>query len=241
MKSPQQLFKGAEKKNGIERRLLIAREIFIKQSYCKENSEWENFLKVLNGDNKKRLGVLSHFYYFICRPFSQPDEIRDELRIVAITSLMEEMMSEEEYKTFFEWFESIYRGTNVISDYRKIKEEYLDGFGLTKKVKSYFENYITDKDKKLLLSDIKVFKNGKFSVFDDIDKIATFLYGMRSEFVHSAKMITLRPPGVSFATIVSGKKCFLFKISIGQFLSIFERSFVNYWAKKSGVIFSVVK
>jgi len=231
MKTPKELFSCDRSNiNRSELYLLILREIF---------NEDEPYLKELLdklGDKKEKLEKSAHFYYYICQPYANNNDVREELRLVGITSLIEGMMQGIEYKDFFQWFESIYK-VNKIEDYSKIKEEYLEQFGATRRIKSYFKNYILGDDKKSLLECIKLFTNRNgFVRFNSIDKIAQFLYSMRSEFVHIARMHSLCPEDCHLAAIYVGGKSYKVNIKISEFMKIFERSFINFWEKKAGII-----
>ncbi len=229
MKNPQQI--GLKGRTLREIKYLISKEIFNDNGYYKDNKDFDIFFNKL-GEKTKQLEIFSHFYYFICQPYKN-DEIRDELRLVGITSLIEGMMQKVEFKDFFQWFESDYKGVNEIKDYNKIKEEYLNKFGATKKVKFYFEKYVLEEDKENLFKCIKPFKNNKvFKTFDSIQKIASFLYKMRSDFVHKARMKCLCPKGCSVACIVVNKKPYKVNIGMQEFMKIFERSFIAFWQKQ---------
>lgn len=231
MKTPEELFPSNQ--SNIDRSelyLLILKEIFNKD---------ERYLKELLdklGDKKEKLEKFAHFYYFICQPYANYDDVREELRLIGITSLIEGMMQGMEYKGFFQWFESTYK-VNKIEDYLKIKKEYLEQFGATRKIKYYFENYILEDDRESLLECIKPFTNQNgFVRFNSIDKIAEFLYSMRSEFVHIARMHSLCPEDCHLAAICVDGKPYKVNIRISEFMKIFERSFINFWEKKAGAI-----
>jgi len=231
MKTLEELFSGDRSNiNRSELYLLILKKIFNKdEPYLKE------ILDKL-GDKKGKLEKFAHFYYYICQPYANDGNVREELRLIGITSLIEGMMQEIEYKDFFQWFESTYK-VNKIEDYLKIKEEYLEQFGATRRIKSYFESYILEGDRDSLLECIKPFTNQNgFVRFNSIDKIAQFLYSMRSEFVHIARMHSLCPEDCHLAAICVHGKPYKVNIKISEFMKIFERSFINFWEKKAGVI-----
>jgi len=233
MKEPNQLFPSGENKNLSRIKYLITKELFNSNNCYENNKDFEDFINKLEEKKLKKLEVLAHFYYFVCQPYKNSEDIREELRLVAITSLIEGMMQEVEYKDFFTWFESTYKKTNKIENYLKIKEEYLNKFGATRKIKTYFEKYISEDDKETLLKCIKPFKaNKKFMKFDSIEKIAQFLYKMRSEFVHEARMKYLCPEGCYVSCIIVKRKPYEINIGIREFIKIFERSFIEFWKKQ---------
>lgn len=234
MKNPEQLnlFSG-KSKNLSQIKYLITEEIFKDNGHYKDNDDFGKFFNRLE-ERRKQLGIFSHFYYFICQPYKDNKDVREELRLVAITSLIEGMMQETEFKDFFQWLESSYKGINRIEDYEKIKEEYLNKFGATRKVKSYFEKYVLKDDKEILFECIKPFRyNKNFIKFDSIEKIAQFLYNMRCEFVHEARMKCLCPEDCGVACIAVKKKPYKVNIGIQEFMKIFERSFIAFWQKRA--------
>ncbi|MBU4369344.1 hypothetical protein KKG58_01110 [Patescibacteria group bacterium] len=233
MKDPKELFSSGESKNLSQIKYLITKELFNSNNCYKNNKDFEDFINKLEAKEIKKLEALAHFYYFICQPYKNSEDIREELRLVAITSLVEGMMQEVEYKDFFSWFQSIYGQITKIENYSKIKEEYLATFGSTRKIKTYFEKYILEDDKETLLECIKPFRdNKKFIKFDSIEKIAQFLYNMRCEFVHEARMKYLCPEGCHVSCIIVKRKPYKINIGIREFMKIFERSFIEFWQKQ---------
>jgi hypothetical protein len=237
MKKPKELF--SNNIDELDKFELTTKHIFecVNSSY-KEIKNWKNFFNQLDDKDQKKMARLGHFYYFICQPFQDYDgdiinNEREELALVGTTSLIESIMTTEKYKNFFDYFESTYKGENKIENYKKIKEEYLRKYSCTKKIRNYFEEYINQEDKQIFLEKIFYSKDNKgFYGFDDIEKIANFLYQMRSDFVHSAKMSYLCPKHRESAYIKIAKKDYKIKINVEEFLRIFERSFVYYWEKK---------
>jgi hypothetical protein len=181
------------------------------------------------------MGKLGHFYYFICQPYIDNNDVRDELVLVGITSLMEAMMEYEcgrPYKDFFSWYESEYRKTKEIfvDNFENIKMEYLKLYGLTNKIRDYFAKYILEEDRLLLLENIRVWNNNEndFILLKSIEEMAGLLYNMRSKFVHSARMVSLCPYGCRTACISVGHNIYDMKITVKEYKKIFERSFVYF-------------
>lgn len=234
MKNHSQLLSFSSKNiNHSQISFLIIKEIFSENNYCKYEVNLKKFLDKLGEEKQKRLEKFAYFYYYICQPYASHNDVREELRLIGITSLIEGMMQEVEHKDFFQWFESTYKD-NKIEDYSKTKEEYLKQFGAISKIKAYFENYILEEDKKSLLECIKPFKNNSgFVQVDSIIKIATFLYSMRSEFVHEARMCCLCPENCHLACICVNGKPYEVNIRIEEFMEIFERSFILFWKKQA--------
>lgn len=234
MKNPEQLYSSINGgDNPSQRKFLITKAIFNEHGYYRNDKNFEEFLDKL-GEERERLEDFAYFYYYICQPYAGHEEIREELRLVGITSLIEGMMQEVEYKDFFVWFESTY-DTVAIENYKETKEKYLEQFGATRKIKTYFEKYILEDDKESLFEYIKPFKKsvGEFVRFVSIGEIAVFLYNMRSEFVHRVKMHYLCPEGCHLACICVGGEGYKVNINIKEFMQIFERSFILFWQKQA--------
>lgn len=211
---------------------------FAKRLFGEHRSDYEKivntFQKIFKDKPKERdrLPHYAHFYYFICTPGNE--KAREELQIVGLTSLMEAMMGDVEYKDVFSYFESEFPKQNIISDYRKFKEDYLQKYGATKKVVKYFNDFIPETEVENILEDIKIWNNNdkRFEPFNSIDQLARFLYQMRSDFVHGAEMRCFCPIGADLACIKAGDNYYNIKVGVADMLKIFEKSFVKYWDKK---------
>lgn len=232
MKTPEELISPEKEFNKADQLFAILKEIF-----DKDDDDLNIFLDKLGIENKKKLEEFSHFYYFICQPFEDDENfIREELKLIGITSLVEGMMQEVEYQDFFQWFESTYKKSNQIEDYQQIKKEYFIKFGATKKIKNYFDKYIIEADKEDLIEYIMPFSNSEgFSKVKSINEIAGILYSMRSEFVHEAKMCHLCPEGCSFLATCIKKRPYKIEITMKKFMDIFKKSFVKFWEEQANL------
>ena len=228
MKEPQELFC----QDGLDKFETTARHIFecVDGSY-RDDNKWSKLYRYAG----KKLGRLSHFYYFICQPYIDNDDVRDELVLVGITSLIEAMMEYEcgrQYKDFLSWYESEYRKTKEIfvDNFENIKTEYLKLYGLTNKIRDYFAKYILEEDRLLLLENIRVWNNNEndFILLKSIEEMAGLLYNMRSKFVHSARMVSLCPYGCHTACIPVDHNIYDMKITVKEYKKVFERSFVYF-------------
>lgn len=211
---------------------------FIKELFKRNDVDYYNIIKTMTELQRKSIEEYTHFYYFICEPHKV--DTREELRLVGITSLIEALMQKIGYKDVFSFFESEYKGLNVISDYQSFKKEYLEKFGATKKVREYFKRYVSEENQKILLLQVAVFNckvdsaEGKYEPMQSIEELADFLYKMRSEFVHQARMRSLCPNGCVFEEVFVGEKHYLLDLRIDGVMKIFERSYVNYWLDQVG-------
>ena len=107
---------------------------FIRAVFRNNGANYESFLSKPIGDEGDKMQILCHFYYFICMP--NKDRVRDELRIIGMTSLMEAMMSEK-YVSPFDYLKEIPKKESV-ENFQKFRENYFNNHGLVKKVKNYF-------------------------------------------------------------------------------------------------------
>lgn len=222
-----------QKLAGYDAVLLIARDLFFSRGALVAPGKWEEYLESLGEEKLKRLGDFTYFYYHAVRPWEANDgthTIRDESRLVAITSMMEKLMSTEEHLDFFQWYSRKYAGQNSIENLSAVKEEYLADFGVHRKFKEYMRSYVVDSNRDELLMGIEIFYNGEFRSLADIDEAAKLLYTMRSDFVHNAKMATFTSPGaVTPFTTVVGSSAYRFMMDIEYYMFIFEKSFIKYW------------
>jgi len=160
---------------------------YIEGIFESNGADFNNILLNIGQDRNKLL-VNAHFYYFICLPDKGEDDVRSEMRIVGMVSLIEAMMQDVDFKDFFEYFEYQYKNKNQIEDYKMIKEEYLDKYGSARKIRKYFEKYVPAKDQKIMIDGIKKYNRnnylettgeGKkllndFVACDDIQKASAF-------------------------------------------------------------------
>ncbi len=183
--------------------------------------------------NRDKMQTLGHFYYFICEPFKD-EGVRDEWRIVGITSLIEAMMSEVEFKDVFQYFESSFKGENSISDFQKFKMDYLNEYGATKKVINFFRDYVSGEDVIKIKSCIRRWdvKCSKMVPLANVDEVPKFFYQMRSDFVHKAEMQNMCSEDSFASTGYVGDNFYDIRVGMKKILEIFEKSFVLFWKNK---------
>lgn len=183
--------------------------------------------------------IYTHFYFYVCSP--EDNSVREELKIVGITSLIEAMMGSSGYKDMFGYIEEerLNKGNAVhIEDYKKFKEVYFQRYGATKRIKEYFNIYIDKADCAQVLDSIEKFSKSGTSKgkFTSVDELADFLYQMRSDFVHKAKMVFLCPGYSLMAVEKIGDSYFILDVNLKKIQDIFEKSFVLFWKKKGNLI-----
>lgn len=200
------------------------KEVFMKHDY---HPDWSGL------DEKKRnqLNELGFFYYHIASPYHEDDEdVRDELRIVVITSLMEAIMSTEPYEDFMSWLSKEIRDTISKSELDSLKEKYLKQYGLTRKVREFINKYFLPADKAAILESLEVFDKAKrdWKPIKNLDEFTNILYTIRSEFVHSAQMGGFCSTNAHRALTTVGNDHISTSLTIVQIMDAFERSFINY-------------
>lgn len=225
-------------------------EIYTKSFFPKYEDIFNFFVEKDFKEEKINLENSAHFYFYICKPHIQEKiytaiqvksdeceerQIRDEIRIVGICSIIETLMTKENYKDPFEYLDSKYVKQNkIIENLENIRIEYFNIYGLTKSVKEYFSKYIRIDDQKTLLNSLKKYDIDKkiFLELNDIDQLAALFYEMRSDFVHNIGMPQFCPLYAESSYFFKDKKSYSMEMNADTFLRIFEKSFVNYWTEK---------
>ena len=215
--------------------------IYARNMFARHGGNYDllnNKFHAIHTDPEKRdsLAVYSHFYYYICAP-NEPT-VREELKIVGITSLIEAMMSDIEHKDPFQYFESEYSGKNSIDDVGKFKEEYLSKYGANKKIVRFFRNFISKEDVEDLLKGIvrpDMTSDDGDKPLRGLDQLARFLYQMRSDFVHRADMQGMCPSYAIGTLGIVGGKAYTITATMDSILEMFEKGFVTFWQSKASV------
>lgn len=207
--------------------LTATREIFKKYK-----EDYGLIKQRLDAKEKDRLSVYSHFYYYMCAPHKK--DTRQELQIIAMTSLIEALMNNHDFKDVFEYFDTEFKKTkeqkNIIDDVESFKKGYYAKYGATKKIVAYFELYPPSKEREqAILNGVyeKQKKEKSWKPLENLEEFAKLLYQMRSDFVHKAMM-------PNFGTTAKiGESGYRLSIGISAILEAFEESFVTYWKKKA--------
>lgn len=116
-----------------------------------------------------------------------PDYIPNSFKLVGLFALIESL-SNEKYQDFYEWLRSKDPGTLFpISDrdaLSELSEEYKDSYGSIRRCVGFFSR-LPPESQLALCNAILVGGTPLAS----IKKVAEFLYNLRSEFVHEAKLV----------------------------------------------------
>lgn len=83
----------------------------------------------------------------------------DVLKIIMITSLIERLNSEKDFITFPEWLRKNDKETNIVTKktIRQIYSEYEKEYGCSGKFRSFFQNFLTKKEKIKLIQSVRFF------------------------------------------------------------------------------------
>lgn len=212
--------------------------VYMREMFAKHGGDWDAIQKKLNEvfpvsrKDSEQMAVFGHFYFYICAPHKM--EQRDELRIVGMTSLIEAMMAEVEFKDPFVYFEEELKGKNSIEDFSDFKKKYYEKYGATKKVLKYFEDFVSKEDTMEILEGIKLIDKAtsEKSSLKDLEQFAKFLYQMRNDFVHNANMRNFCPEDCFASLLMIGKNIYDVRVPASSILNVFEKSFVTFWQRK---------
>ena len=165
---------------------------------------------------------------FICTDPDLPeytDYIDETFRYVALISLIEALYETEEYMEFFEWLMiKAKQGTLNISTPQSLQglhETYNQVYGLTQKATRFFTSLPADAQRPILTGLI-VGQEPK-----PIEYLSKLLYRMRSEFVHSAKLIL----EIGIGTIITrrNEKLVVSTLTFEELQRIFEVGVLTYF------------
>jgi hypothetical protein len=168
-------------------------------SYFSRQEDFEKQYRQIDSDLRKNLFLkISSFYKFLVRDGEFLVEINDQkhpisyidstYKFVALTSFIEALYSRRGYVDFYEWLvqkkqRSITFPIQNAAEFETLYKDYKRAHGLTNKVVRFFSN-LDRKSQDFLTA--RITSNGKhFS----IEELAQFLYQLRSDFVHSARLI----------------------------------------------------
>lgn len=185
--------------------MALAEPVFVnyaRKMFQANGSDYDS-LKAVFGEEFE---VFCHFYYFICRPEDSEDEMRDELRFVGMTSLMEALVDKLPHSPK----------------------------GYREKVRSYFKHYFAHDEEEMSPMGISLWNEGTkdFIPLTKVQEVADFLYSMRSEFVHEAQMHGLNSTKVDQTLTKVKSGYYEITLSVDDFLRRFEASFVLYWVER---------
>lgn len=222
-------------------RYLASKKKFLKYSYLAlqdlfaSKKEFNCFFNAIKGDGQKNLFLrTASFYLFLVKqgdwlvdiPGSnkEVDYLTNTYKYIAIFSLIESL-NDQKFIDFFTYL--IRRKSNVefpIRDkaelekyYRKYKNE----FGSIQQSIRFFKS-LNRKRQETLIHKLEV-----KDIKPTIENLSKYLYGLRSKFVHEAKLIV----NISGRTTIgrNGDKITICKLSIKDLMQFFEEGLVTHF------------
>lgn len=194
---------------------------------------FEEFYNKLSERLKEKFLKLSHFYYCWCRDPLIYRFISESFKLIIMTSIIEALMSDYDYKEFKEWLDSDCSNelkNKVINDNKILKlqigelwNEYKKNYGAAMKVKKFFDKFLSIPCKEELIAG---FHN--INKITTLKKTAEWLYSMRSEFIHKAKAVPLHERNDVVGCSINNQPSVI-TIGTDKILSIFERGFIAYF------------
>lgn len=206
-------------------------------SYFESPASFEEQFEWIQEDESKNLFLkLASFYKFLVRDGNfvieldgqvQDDDTFDETyKFIAIIALIEALYEHERYLDFFQWLSMRERRDDVfpIDDLNKLDRlyrEYKVEHGATKKTEKFFE-VLDPGTKKIIESTITVDGESK-----PAEVLAKLLYGIRSEFVHRARLVLELTKGTLIS--VRGEQVIVSDFSLRDLSAIFEQGLLQHF------------
>jgi hypothetical protein len=153
------------------------------------------------------------------------DYFTNSFKIVALFSLIESL-TDLKHQNFYQWLSSNYQTTmfpiSCKSDLDRLYGEYKKTFGSIRRCVDFFRRLPADHKAKLCNS-IKI---DGVSI-DPIEKLANFLYDLRSEFVHAAELVLYVNDSTVFHFKEKGMNTS--SLSLQILLEAFEEGLLSYF------------
>jgi hypothetical protein len=153
------------------------------------------------------------------------DYLSNSFKVVAIFALIESL-SDQRHQDFYDWLRE--KGAFPILDsgaLAKLNEEYKASFGSIRRCVQFFSRMPVGRQQALCEA---IVVDGK--PLGSVQKVAEFLYDIRSKFVHEARLVLqfVEFP-VSFALSTKGKKVVETDLPIDTLLDAFEEGVLEYF------------
>jgi len=163
------------------------------QKYFASRSEFDAFVDSIPGDEERSrfLKVASHYKFLVKEGrFSVPEyeeakDFDETYRFLAICALIEWAEPRVSYKGFYTWVRKWAAAFPIQGpqELKALHQQYKSQFRLVNKMVSFFRR-LDGASKQELESSIKVNRQPM-----PIDEVARTLYGLRSKFMHDARLI----------------------------------------------------
>ncbi len=134
--------------------------------------------------------VIRFYYFNLKRPSKQ--DVSPDLKLIIIFSIIEKLMSDNQYITFIDWLKNKFVSHEVASIENSDKLEnlskiYFNEYGSAQKVKKFLLEYYPKDDLEELSKGLERWDEGagKFTEAD-INDLIQFVLDARNDFIHSA-------------------------------------------------------
>jgi hypothetical protein len=209
-----------------------AREAF--KDHFESQEAFDTFVKEIQPDrNRKKFLHIGTIYLFLvkCGDWTVNveesnaviDYFTNSYKLVTLFSLIESL-STERYVDFFQWLNLKERKRDFPLERKDLGikyEEYKFEYGSIKKCKAFFEA-LPNSEKARLIKSFSL-KSGELT----IEEIATYLYNLRSKFVHEAEFIL--ELGTIPHLVREDDSYTLIKLSLKDFMNVFELGIIEYF------------
>lgn len=222
-------------------------EYFLDEAWVVYGSYFSNkenliikYREIKSSENKQEfLRVVSRYNYLVKDiNYSSSKKINHDLnyvsdthKFITIIALIESLLHDEEYEDFYQWLMGKDEFPLMKTEITKSYDDYKKVYGSRRSVKEFFTSLDNDAQtyiKKAIIP-LKQSKTNDNSFEDTtaIDKLASLLYQIRSDFIHNAEIVN------EFSDISTfthrKKKPYLFKISIFNLCMIFELGVLKHF------------
>jgi hypothetical protein len=225
----------------IDMRYMAAKDKFLKYSYLALKShftrrkEFSDYFKSITTDEDKNLFLkTASFYLFLVKRgdwlikipglHKRIDYLTDTYKYIAIFSLIESLHCEQ----FIEFYEYLVRKKSNVTFPIKNKEElngyfrqYKSEFGAVQQSMRFFKS-LADKYQSTILKKLEI-ADSKATI-DDLSK---YLYHVRSQFVHEAKLIVNMSGVATFSK--HGGKYVISTLSLEDLMFFFEKGLIAHF------------
>jgi len=224
-------------------RYLEARDKFLEYAwdvysgYFDSKAAFEEQFDWIQEDTSKNLFLkLAAFYKFLVRDGAfridqleegeTADFLDETYKFIAIVAFVEALYSHEKYVDFFEWLSARERRAQVFPVdtpeklawlYRAYKADY----GATKKTERFFAS-LDESAQRLIASQITI--DGEYK---PAEALARLLYGIRSEFVHEARLVLELSSGTMIS--VRGERVVVSDFSLRDLMKVFEMGLLQHF------------
>ncbi len=157
-------------------------------------------------------------------------------KFIALISIIEAMFSVDEWRDFYQWLRKS-SNAHVFpiedqSDLDRLHAQYKSEYGAIRNAKKFFEALDIEEQKflksKLVRLRVDKNKNKAVEIEFEISHLAELLYGIRSEFMHKAKLI-VEFDEIPALTVNRRGKPFISNLSLNSLMHVFELGLVKHF------------